>query len=66
MKIIKRSGAEVVFDRSKIEKAVAKANEAGTVKELTDEQIAEIAKAVEDTGACMYRALSVEEIQELV
>ena len=66
MKIIKRSGAEVVFDRSKIEKAVAKANEAGTVKELTDEQIAEIAKAVEDTGACMDRALSVEEIQELV
>ncbi len=66
MKIIKRSGAEVVFDRSKIEKAVAKANEAGTVRELTDEQIAEIAKAVEDTGACMDRALSVEEIQELV
>ena len=66
MKIIKRSGAEVVFDRSKIEKAVAKANEAGTVKELTGEQIAEIAKAVEDTGACMDRALSVEEIQELV
>ena len=66
MKIIKRSGAEVVFDRSKIEKAVAKANEAGTVRELTDEQIAEIAKAVEDTGACIDRALSVEEIQELV
>ncbi len=66
MKIIKRSGAEVVFDRTKIEKAVAKANEAGTVRELTDEQIADIAKAVEDTGACMERALSVEEIQELV
>ncbi len=66
MKIIKRSGAEVVFDRTKIEKAVEKANNAGTVKELTKEQILEIAKAVEDTGACLDRALSVEEIQELV
>ncbi len=66
MKIIKRSGAEVVFDRRKIEMAVAKANEAGPEKELTDEQIAEIAKSVEDTGACLDRALSVEEIQELV
>ncbi len=66
MKIIKRSGAEEFFDRIKIEKAVAKANEAGTARELTDEQIKEIAKAVEDTSACMDRALSVEEIQELV
>ena len=66
MKIIKRSGAEVTFDRTKIEMAVSKANDAGTKRELSEAQIADIAKAVEDTGACMDRALSVEEIQELV
>jgi len=66
MKIIKRSGAEVVFDVRKIEKAVAKANAAGPERELDEAQIAEIAKSVEDTCACLDRALSVEEIQELV
>ena len=66
MKIIKRSGAEVTFDRDKIEKAVAKANNAGTVKELSDIQIECIAREVEQTGSCLDRALSVEEIQELV
>ncbi len=66
MKIIKRSGAEVTFDRDKIEKAVAKANNAGTVKELSDIQIECIAREVEEMGACLDRALSVEEIQELV
>ena len=66
MKIIKRCGAEVTFDRDKIEKAVAKANNAGTVKELSDIQIECIAREVEQTGSCLDRALSVEEIQELV
>ena len=66
MKIIKRSGAEVTFDREKIEKAVAKANNAGTVKELSEIQIECIAREVEQTGSCLDRALSVEEIQELV
>ncbi len=66
MKIIKRSGAEVTFDREKIENAVAKANNAGTVKELSNIQIECIAREVEEMGACLDRALSVEEIQELV
>ncbi len=66
MKIIKRSDAEVTFDRDKIEIAVAKANNAETVKELSDIQIECIAREVEQTGSCLDRALSVEEIQELV
>ena len=67
MKIIKRNGAEEIFDRKKILAAVEKANEATTEeRELVQWQIDGIAQTVEETAKCMDRALSVEEIQELV
>lgn len=67
MKIIKRNGAEAVFDLTKIIAAVTKANNADeNSRELTPEQIREIAEWVEQHCAQMNRALSVEEIQELV
>ena len=67
MKIIKRSGAEEVFDINKIIVAVTKAN--GSVNEaerLTPEQINDIAESVKNTCSGANRALSVEEIQDLV
>ena len=67
MNIIKRSGAEVPFDITKIIVAVTKANE--TVPEddrMTSVQIRRIAESVELACQRVGRALSVEEIQELV
>ena len=67
MKIIKRSGAEVTFDKYKIIAAISKANKAAESKgTLTEEQIVGIATSVESVCLSMDRALSVEEIQELV
>ena len=67
MKIIKRSGEEVTFDRSKIELAITKANDdGGDRKELTQRQIEYIGLVIEDYCSEVGRALSVEEIQELV
>ena len=67
MKIIKRSGMEVEFDRSKINNAVKKANNSVVLQDqMSDEQIEEIAKNVEIICEGMGRALSVEEIQDLV
>ena len=67
MKIIKRNGAEMTFDRSKIAAAVDKANKAtDQTPELSAQQVEQIAYNVETQAAKMSRALSVEEIQELV
>ena len=67
MKIIKRNKAEVDFDRSKIEIAVSKANNAVPEGErMTRVQIERIADSVQKTCESMGRALSVEEIQDLV
>ncbi|MCD8019541.1 MAG: anaerobic ribonucleoside-triphosphate reductase [Clostridiales bacterium] len=67
MKIIKRSGMEVEFNRSKISNAVRKANQSVIEQErITEEQIEEIAKNVEIICEGMGRALNVEEIQDLV
>ena len=67
MKIIKRNGSEAVFDISKIIVAITKANNADeNTKELTSEQILKIASSVEASCAKMNRAMSVEEIQDLV
>ncbi|MGN1319506.1 MAG: anaerobic ribonucleoside-triphosphate reductase, partial [Acutalibacteraceae bacterium] len=67
MKIIKRSGAEVVFDPSKIIIAVTKANESVVPSERMSEiQIKRIAEDVEAAAANMNRSLSVEEIQDMV
>ena len=67
MKIIKRNGSEVTFDIDKIIAAITKANIAAESKGmLTEEQIKNIASSVESVCLSMDRALSVEEIQELV
>ena len=67
MKIIKRSGQEVVFDITKIVAAVEKANkEVLETERLSPEQIKEIAKKVTLTCSSMDRTYSVEEIQDLV
>ncbi len=67
MKIIKRSGAEVVFDITKIIAAITKANkEVPESERLTAQQIHEAAAAVERACLEMKRAPSVEEIQDLV
>ncbi|MCH5314697.1 MAG: anaerobic ribonucleoside-triphosphate reductase [Eubacterium sp.] len=66
MKIIKRNGAEVDFDLSKIVVAVSKANAACKKEELSPSQIREIAEYVEFKTSKANRALSVEEIQDIV
>ena len=67
MKIIKRNGSEAEFNIEKIISAITKADEANdNGRELTDEQIRNIAITIKNTGECISRALSVEEIQELV
>ena len=67
MKIIKRNGTEVVFDVTKIERAIEKANLAGNGEpELTDRQIKEIAAKIERYCSNIGRTLTVEEVQELV
>ena len=67
MKILKRSGAEAVFDINKIIAAVTKANQTVDLKNtLTAEQIQAIGKYIEGVCAALDRALSVEEIQDIV
>ena len=67
MKIIKRSGVEAVFDRSKITAAVTKANESvSQSKRLTKKQIELIGDNVTAIANKRKRALSVEEIQDIV
>ena len=67
MKIIKRSGAEVDFDRRKIEVAVAKANESVVPSaRMSEIQIKRIAEDVESAAMNVNRSLSVEEIQDMV
>ena len=67
MKIIKRNGSEVDFDISKIIVAVTKANRVVAENlQLTSEQIRTLAANVESYCMHMGRAMSVEEIQDLV
>ncbi len=67
MNIIKRSGQEVVFDGTKIINAVEKANkEVPEHERLTEGQVSELEKRVEEICAKMGRAMNVEEIQDLV
>ena len=67
MKIIKRNGAEVVFDIEKIIMAVTKANEAVEEKvRMTPLQISRISQSVQISCEEMGRSPSVEEIQDLV
>ena len=67
MKIIKRNGAEVVFDIDKIIMAVTKANEAADESvRMTPLQIQRISQSVQISCEEMGRSPSVEEIQDLV
>ena len=67
MKIIKRNGTEVPFDITKIIVAVSKANQSVDEKlRLSREQITQIAAAVTDKCQCLNRAISVEEVQDMV
>ena len=67
MKLIKRNGSEVIFDREKIIVAVTKANEAVDEKQrISQEDIENIALEVERLCLTMVRSAGVEEIQDLV
>ena len=67
MKIIKRNGAEVPFDISKIITAVTKASDSvDSQSQLKQEQIIQIASAVTDQCQSLNRAVSVEEVQDMV
>ena len=67
MKIIKRNGAEVPFDITKIITPVTKASDSvGGKARLSREQITDIAAAVTDQCQALNRAVSVEEVQDMV
>ena len=67
MKIIKRSGSESQFDMEKIISAVIRANDSvAETERMSKEQIAVIAANMRTICEGMNRALSVEEIQDLV
>ena len=67
MNIIKRNGEEVAFNKAKIVTAIAKANR--TVKEdeqLPKDRIEAIADAIEGYALDLGKAMSVEDIQNMV
>ena len=67
MKIIKRNGAEEIFDAKKIEAAITKANEAAEESvRMTPLQIRRIPEHVQIACEEMGRSPAVEEIQDLV
>ncbi len=68
MNVIKRSGKEVVFNSKKIHEAITKANESIDDKEyrLSDDQIDAVTNKVENECRSIGRAVSVEEIQDMV
>ncbi len=66
MKIIKRNGAEESFDVKKIVNAISRANNAGEKNELNEGQIDDIADYIEYKCGKTGRAVSVEEIQDMV
>ena len=67
MKLIKRNGSEVIFDRMKIAAAIMKANEAVDEDEqITNGKINKIAAHVESRCEKLGRAVNVEEVQDMV
>ena len=67
MNIIKRSGEEVEFDRTKIASAIRKANDTvDAADKLTEARIDRIAEQIEEFARIHDRALSVEEVQDIV
>ena len=67
MKIIKRSGKEMIFDGRKITAAIERANKEVSEKmRLSTSQIKDIEREVEDNCKSLTRAANVEEIQDMV
>ena len=66
MKIIKRDSSEELFNGEKIFNAVMKANNATENNKLSEEQIRDVSEYVEYKCSKMGRAVSVEEIQDMV
>ena len=66
MKIIKRNGSEATFDSEKIVAAITKANNSEEGTRLSPEQIHDIADYVEYKCNKIGRAVSVEEVQDMV
>ncbi len=66
MRIIKRNSSEEPFNIDKIIGAIKKANKATESSRLSEEQIRDIAGYVEYKCSKMDRAISVEEIQDMV
>ena len=67
MKLIKRNGSEVVFDKDKIAAAICKANDAVDEDErITKGKINKIATHVESRCEKLGRAVNVEEVQDMV
>lgn len=66
MNVIKRSGEEVTFDLEKIFNAIKKANLATLHTPMSDEDIFNVSKIVENQVEKLNRSANVEEIQDLV
>lgn len=66
MNVIKRSGEEVTFDLEKIFNAIKKANLATLHTPMSDEDIFDVSKIVENQVEELNRSANVEEIQDLV
>lgn len=67
MKVIKRNGTEVDFDRNKIVAAIGKANaEESPLHQLSDYQIEAIAIKIEKEVSTITHAVNVENIQDMV
>ena len=67
MKIIKRNGSEVKFDIKKIVAAMEKANATvDEINKISEEEIYEIAGKICSSMKSIKRALTVEEIQDMV
>lgn len=68
MNVIKRNGSEVPFDRQRIVNAVTKANQEMVLEcdKLTDEDIVNLSLDVTDKISELNRAVTVEEIQDIV
>ena len=66
MKVIKRNGSEVEFDRAKIETAISKANASVEPEmQMIKGVVTRITNKIEKTCSELGRACSVEEIQDL-
>ena len=67
MNVIKRNGQEVVFDVTKIQNAIRKANaEVLESQQLSEDDIIYISQQIEKICSKRHRALGVEEIQDIV